>query len=114
MITGTLSGIGQLSGLLNRHDGITGTLTEIPIMSGSLTSAAHIIGSLAGLPSITGLISLPAVSGEEYAGPYEFTPNTAEQTVDIQFKTAVRNIVINPIPFNYGLIIWNGSNLTVS
>jgi hypothetical protein len=29
-------------------------------------------------------------------------------------KVVTRNIVINPIPSNYGLITWNGSTLTVS
>lgn len=29
-------------------------------------------------------------------------------------KTTQQNIVINPIPSNYGLITWNGSVITVS
>lgn len=51
---------------------------------------------------------------EFYDGPYEFTPAQTEQTIQINGKTAVRDITINSIPNNYGLITWNGSVLTVS
>ena len=49
-----------------------------------------------------------------YEGPYEFAPDQTEQTINIQDKMARRNIKINPIPSNYGLITWNGTTLTVS
>ena len=51
---------------------------------------------------------------EFYDGPYDFTPTQEEQTIQINGKTAVGNITINPIPSNYGLITWDGSVLTVS
>lgn len=49
-----------------------------------------------------------------YSGIYEWTPTQETQTIPISGKTAARNITINPIPSNYGLITWNGSTLTVS
>ena len=49
-----------------------------------------------------------------YTGVTEVTPTTAEQVLDTSNKVVARNIVINPIPSNYGLITWNGSTLTVS
>lgn len=49
-----------------------------------------------------------------YEGPYEFFPSGTVQTIEIANKKALDNIVINPIPNNYGLITWNGSELTVS
>ena len=49
-----------------------------------------------------------------YTGVTEVTPTTAEQVLDTSNKVVTRNIVINPIPSNYGLITWNGSILTVS
>ena len=49
-----------------------------------------------------------------YTGMTEVTPTTAEQVLDTSNKVVTRNIVINPIPSNYGLITWNGSTLTVS
>ena len=50
----------------------------------------------------------------EYEGEYEFTPSSETQTIDIRNRVARRNITINPVPQNYGLITWNGSVLTVS
>lgn len=49
-----------------------------------------------------------------YEGPYEYTPTQEEQTVTIRGLMATRNITINPIPSNYGLITWDGRTLTVS
>ena len=51
---------------------------------------------------------------EIYDGDYEFTPTLEEQTIMIADKTATADIIINPIPSNYGLITWNGSTITVS
>ena len=49
-----------------------------------------------------------------YAGAYEFTPSDETQTISISGMVAERNITINPIPQNYGLVTWNGAFLTVS
>ena len=49
-----------------------------------------------------------------YDGPTEFTPFGSTQTIAIENKKALTDITINPIPSNYGLITWNGSELTVS
>lgn len=50
----------------------------------------------------------------DYSGGYSFTPSAVSQTVPTLGKTLAQNIVINPIPSNYGLITWDGSVLTVS
>lgn len=54
------------------------------------------------------------VGDDPYDGPYEVTPTQSTQTLETALKTCVQNIVINPIPSNYGLITYNGSVLTVS
>lgn len=54
------------------------------------------------------------VMGDVYTGIYEFTPTQETQVIGIKNKQAIADIVINPIPNNYGLITWNGSTLTVS
>lgn len=54
------------------------------------------------------------IVGDQYDGPYEFTPTQETQIVAIELKTATQDITINPIPSNYGLIAWDGSVLTVS
>ena len=52
--------------------------------------------------------------GEIYDGPYEFTPSQETQTVETADKLLLENIVINPIPQNYGLVTYNGAIITVS
>lgn len=49
-----------------------------------------------------------------YDGPMEITPTQETQTLNTTLKSLIGDIVINPIPSNYGLITWNGSTLTVS
>lgn len=49
-----------------------------------------------------------------YTGETNITPSTSEQVLNTADKVVARNIVINPIPSNYGLITWNGATLTVS
>ena len=49
-----------------------------------------------------------------YDGVTEVTPLNQAQVLQTSNKTLTRNIVVNPIPSNYGLITWNGSTLTVS
>lgn len=49
-----------------------------------------------------------------YDGITEVTPSNQAQVLQTSSKALTRNIVVNPIPSNYGLISWNGSTLTVS
>ena len=49
-----------------------------------------------------------------YEGQTEITPSEETQTLQTANRTVLQNIVINPIPSNYGKITWNGSTLTVS
>lgn len=49
-----------------------------------------------------------------YDGITEITPSQDTQILQTSNKTLTRNIVVNPIPSNYGLVTWNGSVLTVS
>ncbi|MDT3386994.1 MAG: hypothetical protein LIR46_04415 [Bacteroidota bacterium] len=50
----------------------------------------------------------------DFGGPYDITPSQSEQVVEIEGLKATHNIVVAPIPNNYGLITYNGSILTVS
>lgn len=49
-----------------------------------------------------------------YDGITEITPSNQAQILQTSNKALTRNIVVNPIPSNYGLVTWNGSVLTVS
>lgn len=53
-------------------------------------------------------------SVDQYEGSYEFTPSEQAQTISISGEMATRDIVVNPIPNNYGLITYNGTTITVS
>lgn len=49
-----------------------------------------------------------------YTGATEVTPSEDVQTLQTADMAVLQNIVVNPIPSNYGRITWNGSTLTVS
>ena len=49
-----------------------------------------------------------------YDGQTEVTPSEDTQVLQTADRTVLQNIIINPIPSNYGKITWNGSTLTVS
>ena len=49
-----------------------------------------------------------------YDGITDITPSQDTQILQTSNKTLTRNIVVNPIPSNYGLVTWDGSRLTIS
>ena len=53
-------------------------------------------------------------SAEPYTGEYEVTPSQETQTLNCAGLQMSENVVVHPIPSNYGLITWNGAALTVS
>lgn len=54
------------------------------------------------------------VEREVYPGPVEITPSAEKQVLQTGGYRMTEDMVINPIPNNYGLITWNGSTITVS
>lgn len=42
-----------------------------------------------------------------YQGPYEVTPTTEAQRLETAGKSMRDNVVVNPIPNNYGLITYH-------
>ena len=84
-------------------------------LSGVLTPAGTLSGTLSTPATIQGNLTVPQyVLPPAYTGPYEVTPSSEAQTLDTDTFYMNGNIIINPIPNNYGLITWNGSTLTVS
>ena len=49
-----------------------------------------------------------------YDGATEITATSSEQVLQTENTAVLSNIIIKPIPNNYGLITWNGSVITVS
>lgn len=52
--------------------------------------------------------------GDWFTGDYEATPSDEEHRLLTAGKVLAHDIIINPIPSNYGRITWNGAYLTVS
>ena len=82
-------------------------------MRGTLSGTGQLSGQL-GSGSQSGKLTIPEKLGTPYTGEYEFTPTSEAQTIPTENKTLAHDIIINPIPENYGLITWNGATLTVS
>lgn len=63
--------------------------------------------------SVVDLTSYKYSTKQWYYGDYEFTPSEDTQIIYISDKTAQNNIVINPIPKNYGRISYDGKQLFI-
>lgn len=59
-------------------------------------------------------VEMDGILPGDYEGEYRFTPSSEPQVIPTGGKTLTLDIVVDPIPDNYGLITWNGSSLTVS
>ena len=58
--------------------------------------------------------AIEVVEGQAYEGPYSVTPSQQAQTLATEGYLMTGDVVVNPIPSNYGKITWNGAVLTVS
>ncbi len=54
------------------------------------------------------------ITADNYTGATTVVPSPAQQVLETADKHLVTDIIVEPIPSNYGLITWNGSVLTVS
>lgn len=52
--------------------------------------------------------------GSPYDGAYTVTPSEETQTLGTSSRLLSQDVVINPIPSNYGLITYDGSVIRVS
>ena len=89
---------------MNVYGELTGELSGVGTLSGTLSSAETLEGSLT-IPA--------AILPPSYEGDYEFTPSEQTQVIDMSGQRAKQNIIINPIPSNYGRVTWNGTSLTI-
>ena len=111
---GRIAADGELSGKLSGGDQLNGALSS----AGELTCVLSIESGLSGGLSTDGTLKgvLSAATGETpvYHGPYELEPTTEIQTVHVAGTVMQEDLIIDPIPSNYGRIGWNGAILTVS
>lgn len=83
----------RLTGILKAVGVLTGEISEEQGLSGALTIAG-------GIPS--------------FQGPYAVTSGDAVQTIDCAGLLMSQDIIVQPIPSNYGRIAWDGVSLSVS
>lgn len=83
--------------------------SETPIIPMNIDQDIPVIGM--GMSMKTDVYVKPTA---QYEGETIFTPSAEEQVIHTAQLYVNSDIIINPIPNNYGLITWNGSTLTVS
>lgn len=59
-------------------------------------------------------VRVAAGGGEAYEGNYEITPSEELQTLPTANRMLDRNIVVAPIPQNYGRITYNGGGIIIT
>lgn len=91
--------------MMHVYGEITGTLSPGATISGTLSTPVRIAAELT-VPEYV----YPPV----YSGPVEITPTNETQRLETDSFYMQSDIIINPIPSNYGLITWDGSTLLVS
>lgn len=50
----------------------------------------------------------------KYTGAYDIVPTNEAQVLETNGRLMTSDVIVEPIPSNYGLITWNGTILTVS
>ena len=97
---------------------VDGSQEDLQSIEGNIEDEIRTDGDsdiLTPIDGVDGIVYRTGSDQEEiYDGPHEVTPGQTVQTLYTADKMLVRNIIVNPIPSNYGLIEWNGSYLTVS
>ena len=78
-----------------------GIVSVTPTLSGNISADAEVINVIR------------YSNMDEYEGPYEVTPTEETQVLPTEARTLIENIIVNPIPSNYGRIVYNGSVITV-
>lgn len=86
---------------------LKGYLSPIGTLSGELSSIRTLSAFLTG--GISKVEPLPY-----YEGEYEITPASEAQIIETAQMSMAQNLIVNPIPSNYGLITWDGRTITVS
>ena len=71
-------------------------------------------GTLSPVKTLKGALSLKHSNQIPYGGPYEVIPRPRQQVLSTKGKTLDGDIIVHPIPNNYGLVIWDGAVLTIS
>lgn len=90
-------------------------MDEIAI-SLSISDEGSVALSLGADEGVTLKLGDPYIDGgaREYEGAYEVEPTAYEQVLPTAYLKMARDVVVKPIPSNWGMISWDGSSLMVS
>lgn len=83
---------------INAKGNLQGVVTTQQELKGNISAALELIGNVN-----AGGVILP----EYYEGEYEITPRTEAQVLDTKDKFLKDNVVVAPIPKEYGLVTYN-------
>ena len=87
-------------------------------IEGSVAARATIQGTVGASATLGGVevggIIVSEISLPPYDGAYAITPSDEAQTLATADKRMAEDLVIGPIPSNYGRITWDGHSIRVS
>lgn len=87
------------------------------VVDGTMSLLAEIEGDFELIVPIDGEFGVITTVSEydlpPYTGQTVITPSENTQTLMTTDKVVTKNIVINPIPANYGKIVWDGARLRI-
>ena len=84
-------------------------------ITGSISVRAAVAGGISIQAGIGGTLVIPEeVLPDRYDGPYTVTPSGQEQRLRTEGMMMRGDVIIGPIPQNYGLVTWDGIKITIS
>lgn len=90
------------------------TITVEAMLSNSTLRATPALSEMIIPASVTISTDVAYSPLPHYSGAYEVTPSSETQVLATAGEAMDGDIIINPVPSNYGLITWDGAVLTVS
>lgn len=82
---------------------------EIKPQALTVSIGGETLGISTGTPVVREIIER-----DPYEGAYEVTPSAEAQTLFTKNLRMTADVVINPIPSNYGLISWSGLGIRIT
>ena len=81
------------------------------MLRGRISGGSSLKCSLSGSSALSGKLVMGGSTVPVYRGETSFIPSEEQQTISIAGMQAVENLVIEPIPSNYGRIEQRGAAL---
>lgn len=89
-------------------------LTEYDTMTFELSKMQSLTCVLRGPQTVSYDLKIPAaVDINPYEGEYDVTPSMEKQTLSTKNRYMLDDVIINPIPSDYGHIVYDGSKILV-